>query len=41
MFEVMMEQKHKEKRLRDKYPAVKKAYEQYSLMLKMGEIGDL
>jgi hypothetical protein len=41
MFEVMMEQKHKEKRLRDKYPAVKKAYEQYSLMLKMGEMGDL
>lgn len=41
MFEVMMEQKHKEKRLRDKYPAVKKAYEQYSLILKMGEMGDL
>ena len=41
MFEVMMEQKHKEKKLRDKYPAVKKAYEQYSLMLKMGEMGDL
>ena len=41
MFEIMMEQKHKEKRLRDKYPAVKKAYEQYSLMLKMGEMGEL
>ena len=41
MFEVMMEQKHREKRLRDKFPAVKKAYEQYSLMLKMGEMGDL
>ena len=41
MFEIMMEQKNKEKRLRDKYPAVKKAYEQYSLMLKMGEMGEL
>lgn len=41
MFEVMMEQKHKEKRLRDKYPAVKKAYEHYSLMLKLAESGEL
>lgn len=41
MFEIMMEQKQNEKRLRDKYPAVKKAYEQYSLMLKMGEMGEL
>jgi hypothetical protein len=41
MFEVMMEQKHKEKRLRDNYPAVKKAYEHYSLMLKLAESGEL
>jgi hypothetical protein len=41
MFEVMLEQKQKEKKLRDKYPAVKKAYEHYSLMLKMGEMGEL
>jgi hypothetical protein len=41
MFEVMMEQKHKEKRLRDKYPAVKKAYEHYSLILKLAESGEI
>jgi len=41
MFEVMMEQKHQEKRLRDKYSAVKKAYEHYSLMLKLAESGEL
>lgn len=41
MFEVMMEQKHKEKSLRDKYPAVKKAYEHYSLILKLAESGEL
>jgi hypothetical protein len=41
MFEVMMEQKHKEKRLRDKYPAVKKAYEHYSLILKLAESEEL
>ena len=41
MFEFMMEQKHKEKKLRDKYPAVKKAYEHYSLMLKLAESGEL
>ena len=41
MFEVMMEQKHQEKRLRDKYTAVKKAYEHYSLMLKLAESGEL
>jgi len=40
MFEVMMEQKHKEKRLRDRYPAVKKAYEHYSLILKLAESGE-
>ena len=41
MFEVMMEQKHQEKKLRDKFPAVKKAYEHYSLMLKLAEGGEL
>ena len=41
MFEVMMEQKHQEKKLRDKYTAVKKAYEHYSLMLKLAESGEL
>jgi hypothetical protein len=37
LFETLMEQKRRERYLADKYPAVKKAYEQYSLMLKMAE----
>jgi len=41
MFEVIMEQKEREKYLKNKYPAVKKAYEQYSLMLKLAESGEL
>lgn len=41
MFETLMEQKEREQFLRDKYPAVKKAYEQYSLMLKLAESGEL
>ena len=41
MFETLMEQKEQEKYLRDKYPAVKKAYEHYSLMLKIAESGEL
>ena len=41
MFEVLMEQKEREQFLRDKYPAVKKAYEQYSLLLKLSESGEL
>ena len=41
MFEVLMEQKEEEKYLKDKYPAVKKAYEQYSLMLKLAQSGEL
>ena len=41
MFEVLMEQKEREQYLRSKYPAVRKAYEQYSLMLKMAESGEL
>jgi DNA repair ATPase RecN len=41
MFETLMEQKQQERELRDKYPAVKKAYEQYSLMLKLAKSGEL
>lgn len=41
LFETLMEQKQKEKYLRDTYPAVRKAYEQYSLMLKLAESGEL
>ena len=41
MFETLMEQKQQEKYLRDTYPAVKKAYEQYSLMLKLAQSGEL
>ena len=41
MFNYIMEQKEREKFLKDKYPAVKKAYEQYSLMLKLAESGEL
>lgn len=41
MFSVMIEQKEREKLLRDRYPAVQKAYENYSLMLKLGESGEL
>jgi len=41
MFEAVMEQKEKERYLKDKYPAVKKAYEQYSLILKLAESGEL
>ena len=41
MFEMIMEQKEQEQYLKNKYPAVKKAYEQYSLMLKLAESGEL
>jgi hypothetical protein len=41
MFETLMEQKEKEKYLRFRYPAVKKAYEHYSLMLKLAESGEI
>jgi hypothetical protein len=41
MFETLMEQKEQEKLLRSKYPAVKKAYEHYSLILKLAESGDI
>jgi hypothetical protein len=41
MFEMIMEQKEREKYLSNKYPAVKTAYEHYSLMLKLSESGEL
>lgn len=41
MFTMIMEQKEREKKYRDKYPAIKKAYENYSLLLKMAESGEL
>jgi hypothetical protein len=41
MFETLMEQKERERALRDKYPAVRKAYEHFSLMLKLAESGEL
>ena len=41
MFNFIMEQKEQEKIYRDRYPAVKKAYEQYSLMLKLAQSGEL
>lgn len=41
MFNYIMEQKEREKYLKNKYPAVKKAYEQYSLILRMAESGEL
>jgi hypothetical protein len=40
-FEILMEQKEHEKFLKNKYPAVKKAYEQYSLMLSLAQSGEL
>ena len=41
MFETLMEQKEHERALSDKYPAVKKAYQHYSLILKLAESGEL
>lgn len=41
MFETLMEQKEQEQYLRKKYPAVQKAYEQYSLMLKLAQSGEI
>lgn len=41
MFNMLMEQKEREKYLKHKYPAVKKAYEQYSMILKLAESGEL
>lgn len=41
LFHMIMQQKEEEKQLANQYPAVKKAYEQYSLMLKLAEAGEL
>lgn len=41
LFEHIMDQKNQEKYLKEKYPAVLKAYQQYSLMLKMAQSGEL
>jgi uncharacterized protein YpuA (DUF1002 family) len=41
MFEILMKQKEREKHLKEKYPSVRRAYEQYSLMLKLAESGEL
>lgn len=41
LFNHIMEQKEREKFLKEKYPAVKKAYEQYSLILRLAESGEL
>jgi DNA repair ATPase RecN len=41
LFETLMEQKEQEAHLRDRYPAVRKAYEQYSLILKLAQSGEL
>lgn len=41
MFEVLMEQKEEEQQLRRKYSAVQKSYEQYSMMLKLAQSGEL
>ena len=41
IFDSIMQQKERERYLKDKYPAVKKAYEQYSLILKMAESENL
>lgn len=41
LFNNLMQQKQREKTLRDNYPSVKKAYEHYSLMLKLAESGEI
>lgn len=41
LFETLMEQKENEKYLINKYPGVKKAFEQYSLLLKMAQSGEM
>lgn len=41
LFENLMEQKERERSLRNRYQAVKKAYEHYSLMLTLAESGDM
>lgn len=41
LFETLMEQKQEEKKLRDEFPAVKKLYEQYSMMLNLAKSGKM
>lgn len=41
LFEALVEQKERERALIEKYPAVKKAYEQYSLLLNLAESNEL
>jgi len=41
MFEMMAEQKRREQELRNKYPAVQKIYEQYSMLLKLAQSNEL
>lgn len=41
MFGILIKQKEREKHLKEKYPSVQRAYEQYSLMLKLAESGEL
>lgn len=41
MFETLVKQKQDENHLRNKYSAVQKAYEHYSLLLKLAQSGEL
>ena len=41
MFHILLQQKEHEKYLKEQYPAVQKAYEHYSLMLKLAESGEI
>lgn len=41
MFETLMKQKQQERYLRDKYPSVATAYENYSLMLHLAQAGEI
>jgi inner membrane protein involved in colicin E2 resistance len=41
LFQSIIQQKQEEKYLRERYPAVKKAYEHYSLILKLAESGEM
>lgn len=41
LFEVLMRQKEEESRLKESYPAVKKAYEHYSLLLNLAKSGKI
>ncbi len=41
LFEILMQQKEEEKHLINSYPAVKKAYEHYSLLLNLAKSGNI